>query len=104
MTDLEMTKLCAEAMGYTVTGTHHGGMPVMTKEAGIYDPRHDDAQQIALVKRVKLHICPSFNGWSVWPMGDDPDSTFNVDSRDLGQAIVECVANMQTAKLTRSAA
>lgn len=50
MNDLEMVRLCADAMGYTITGTHHGGLPVMTKEQGLYDPIHDDAQTMALGK------------------------------------------------------
>jgi len=113
MTDLDMTRLCAEAMGY-ITETSWGPVCQVRCEVGVgiarfqnttagywtqnYDPLHDDAQAMALVKRLKLHLCPSIHGWDVWPTDDDPDSTFNADGPDVNRCICECVAKMQAAK------
>jgi len=78
VTDLEITKLCAEAMGY--------------RNSSHYNPLHDDAQAMALVKRQGLHIvwqpmCPDI--WKV------DDTTHVAADKDLNRAICECVAKMQ---------
>ena len=106
MTDLEMTRLCAEAMGYRV---HSVNPKVYYNEASKYsllavdwEPLKDDAQAMALVKKMRLGI----NAWSpdyqVWIQSGQISAeesgrtcTFNAD---LNRAIVECVAKMQTAK------
>ena len=46
MTDLELTKLCAEAMGIEISPVRHGD-----GDFSLYDPLHDDAQAMALVKK-----------------------------------------------------
>lgn len=68
MTDLEIVKACADAMGLrllTEANPHkswHGLMfsnsnpSVLFIESGGYDPLHDDAQCFALVKKYP-HIC-----------------------------------------------
>ena len=56
MTDLEMTKLCAEAMGIKASdwdNEYHGSIPPAKPP---YDPLLDDAQAMALVKRFCLDI------------------------------------------------
>ena len=97
MTDLEMTRLCAEAMGYKGEGIsdHWGGFPIFASEVGPYDPIHDDAQAMALLKKFALTITPDDGGYLVYP---DDESYFVENSRDLNRAIVECVAKMQKAK------
>lgn len=99
MTDLEMTKLCAEAMGYVYRGQHDDAL--MGNQFGKYDPLHDDAQAMALVKKFKS---PHFQLWSddevtggkwhAWVRGQRAGTS----SDSLNRAIVECVAKMQAAK------
>ena len=83
MTDLEMTKLCAEAMGPS------------GRDERTYDPLHDDAQAMALVKKFQINIA--------WYEVNMPRPTFEPTvymwrKKDLNRAIVECVAKMQAAK------
>jgi hypothetical protein len=111
MTDLEMTKLCAEAMepewgypgsskvwSYTTTFA-----PVAKKERFVrptYDPLIDDAQAMALVKKIELSILRI--GGKSWTVAERPRiDCVQVDGADLNRAIVECVAKMQKAKNAR---
>lgn len=94
MTDLEMTKACAEAMGIGVEDSF-GKLAAYAKCDGhlvqeIYDPLHDDAQAMALVKRLKLTIAREHHG-DRWGVGKPWPETMNTD---LNRAIVECVAKM----------
>ena len=106
MTDLEMTKLAAEAMGYIVEDTL--GDLVRARydyHTFSYLPLHDDSQAMALVK--KLYI-------SCWRSGEialiagqqnpKPPRWYcthpslnqqGPSSQDLNRAIVECVAQSQ---------
>lgn len=114
MNDLEMTKICALAIGLTVRSwcdadTFFDGneppesaVPTTSWANGIYDPLHNDKQAMALVKRFGLVCDPvhdgqdfaSDPGWEVWHTDPCEISI----SPDLNRAIVECVANMQAAK------
>ena len=109
MTDLEITKLCAEAMGVSVikTRAYYGSeadspesLPEhWLQEIGVgewqqYDPLHDDAQAMALVKKFKLGIGRE-DGDDMWAVGRIFIETIN---QDLNRAICECVAKMQGAK------
>lgn len=104
MTDLEMTKLCAEAMDLEFEGTR----PAPYEGPGIdirfgpadgprriewYDPLHDDARCMALVKKFGLVILHEHTPqkWSVSFEYQYP----GVSNDDLNRAIVECVAKMQ---------
>ena len=122
MTDLEMARLCAEALGmlefhyyprgaypdqhgsyevigdriYRLHGNPHGGY-----NRYHYDPRRDDAQAMALVKRFQLTVqwidyCSE--GWPEkgWECFGDPGIRTRTD--DLNKSVVECVAKMQKAK------
>lgn len=100
MTDLEMTKLCAEAMGYSFA-VFEG--QVMWHGKNPYDPLSDDAQAMALLKKFHLRV-----SWGYAEARGAPDGTlpvmvnpggaeppFGVHEYDLNRAIVECVARMQ---------
>lgn len=106
MTDVEMTKLCAQAMGYREVEEHDGyrviadrvyllhGNPVSGYNLYDYQPVVDDAQAMALVKRLELQILPPGNSpsskkknWYVWCGRNLAFDT------DLNHAICECVAN-----------
>ena len=102
MTDLEITRLCAQAMGYDFVASEKH---VRTRATGsllpydrYYDPLHDDAQAMALVKKFQLSvywIADSEGGWSAaWDFGPH----VYADNSDINRAICECVAKMQLAK------
>ena len=113
MTDLELTKACAEAMGLRVqliaepkfhfADCPYYCIPTPTEAPNPkYDPLHDDTQAMALVKKFHLHI--GYNdinkSWYVaetlaWWKAFLDKSVFNTD---LNHAIVECVAKLQQAK------
>ena len=117
MTDLEMTKLCAEAMELTVVRADEFGVFVEDDDLADaanatgcnscslppwrYDPLHNDAQTMALMKRIKLMA-----DWRGDPEGDvwqvEGESSWSMN-HDLNGAIVECVARMQTAKVSATA-
>ena len=111
MTDLEITKACAEAMGFVVVAMIDGAVRLSPKcpyAVGVriaegkkaprwYSPLHDDAKAMALVKKFQLDII----------RGKDEHGTDNVlvSSRkshaynsNLNRAICECVAKMQEKK------
>lgn len=97
MTDLEMTKLCAEAMEIqcsVMAGTVRSD-PYHNVE---YNPLHDDAQAMALVKKFKLFVNHSDVDespyWKTAPHGRGVTTC----NSDLNRAIVECVAKMQAEK------
>lgn len=86
MNDLEMVKKCAEKMG----------LDALTIEQSLFDynPLHDDAQAMALVKKFRLSIGPDDDSvkWCVW---DNEDSSIEqIWGDDLNRAIVECIAAM----------
>ena len=109
MTDLEITKLCAQAMGFTAE-TNWGPICQIRVDHGVgihlrfgnttssyftqdYNPLHDDAQAMALVKKfcIEIHCRTDRNGWYAGLVESD-GMTPNVD---LNRAICECVAKMQ---------
>src|SRR3990167_7084848 len=61
MTDLEITKLCAQAMGLSLENDADSRMSrdmlmfYEGKTYHVYDPLHDDAQAMALVKWLRQH-------------------------------------------------
>lgn len=100
MTDLEMTNLCAEALG--IEDRHdslHEFKFIGNKwYEHNWNPLHNDEQAMALVK--KFHPTMQYNAltkvWSVWIPGVSPEpSAWN---EDLNCAIVECVARLQKEK------
>ena len=112
MTDIELTRLCAEAMGLTVIDNStlrladgedklvHVDRWKGTGLPFVYDPLHDKAQAFELVERLHLQI-----GKTLRTDGDPHGKWFvsrtdKVDgvNSDLSRAIVECVAKMQKAK------
>ena len=94
MTDLEMTRLCAKAIGWSDIGPEYNS-------AGhnlTYDPFHDDAQAMALVKKFNLWIRCDRGSWSVC----NADNELEIYDRrgswfrnDLNRAIVEWAAAWQ---------
>lgn len=98
MTDLEMTKLCAEAIGmdwdaYQKRMAAIDGKWLHGYETPRYDPLVRDEQAMALVKRFNLDIGKRALSWFCTPVG----ITKMVWNENLNRAIVECVATMQKA-------
>jgi hypothetical protein len=98
VTDLEITILCAKAMGldfdYDDTDVWFGTDPDSTQCA--YYPLKNDAQTMALVKKFVLVIRNTTVGWYVESVLDGIGD--GVRHNDLNRAICECVAKMQAAK------
>ena len=120
LTDLELTKLCAEAMGYSVMDNSklnlfgdefkqvHVLRPDHLPLPHVWEPLKNDAQAMALVKKLHLIIdspmpdlkpgefaVEHHTHWEVYVRGKMDAETHN---ENLSRAIVECVANMQKAK------
>ena len=95
MTDLEMTRLCAEAMGVKLINEICRGEERYRPD-NLYDPLHDDAQAMALVKKLNMEIERSDAGrCKAWI---HPAKEHSEWCDNLNLAIVECVAKMQAAK------
>jgi hypothetical protein len=113
MTDLEMTKLCAEAMGYHTLVSNKWPLmvwPSADSQAGfIYNPLHDDAQVMALIRWLvgyneneKLEISNHVvlyakRGFTYTQFGD-----FSGSDNHLNRAIVECVAKARRSSTTEA--
>ena len=113
MTDHEMTKLCAESMGYKPYRAVMNGVIQNCSEHGIYvfsdsdergyteyQPLHNDAQALALVKRfnVKLTKTPKYETWRTVAYSEDNYFLFATTNQDLNRAICETIAKMQQEK------
>jgi hypothetical protein len=96
MNDLELTYLCAEAMGFDPA---HYNDTFHYPNGSVFDPLHNDAQAMALVTKFELHLGYYENGWLVTKFGlpvfresrTERVETFNTN---LNRAIVECVAKI----------
>lgn len=103
MSDLEMTKLCAQAMGFgdglgEARDPETGAVFWVLKSFGYpkYDPLHDDAQAMALVKRFHINLDKVTDGW----LARQSDAEYGTAcvAHDLNRAIVECVAKLHQAR------
>jgi hypothetical protein len=91
MTDLEMTRRCAEKMGLELIAFEVGGG---VEKYGVfeswgpgpvlYDPLHNDAQAMDMLRR--------FPGWVISAMTCELEKPN--DQRNFNRAICECVAKM----------
>jgi hypothetical protein len=106
LTDIEMTKLCAEAMGMQPLESDSLGNAsvfiVMNGRDQVrsdpYSPLHDDAQAMALVKRFTLLLQPiGRDGRYMVCLYPGAIGVFCAEG-PLNHAIIECVASMQAAK------
>ena len=107
MTDIEITKLCAQAMGYTLDA-YAKGFRVRDQDNDViyiigegwgrsqYNPLHDDAQAMALVKKFEIRISRTLRPAEGW-FAEINNNQFG-SSTDLNRAICECVAKMEAAK------
>jgi hypothetical protein len=107
MNELEMTKLCAEAMGLYAGPDAEEFIFPRWRRITEYDPLHDDAQAMALLRAFSLALWGSDQSMGEWKWhaevqhwGDDelPPIGHGVNPN---RAIVECVAKMQKAKKSK---
>jgi len=99
MTDLEMTRLCAEAMGLEIGPDWNQGYVMLGGYNGIvpsrYDPLQIDAQAFALVRKLGMSIGRyADDQWNAWM----PMYPAQSEGLDLNRCIVECAAMLQAAK------
>lgn len=109
MTDLEITKLCAEAMGLHI---HHSfDDSVLVQEfvcedeqaSNMYFPLRNDAQAMALVKKFPYLVLDELYR-AIHPSGGPVRTRIaNGEAPDLNRAICECVAKMQVASQLKGA-
>lgn len=94
MTDLEITKRCALAMGYTDRYVYPDGLDLMFRNGTQYDPLHDDAQAMELTKKFKLNIGQLSGGWCKVFIMPTEGRMHEGESQDLNRAICLCVASL----------
>ena len=107
MNDPEIIKRCAEAMGISIcqeTSGPSNGKWFRCDDYDFYDeydPLHNDAQAMALVKKFNLHPLPDGSGeWKVQGLtGKHQELSISSDwHADLNCAVCECVVRMQETK------
>lgn len=103
LTDIELTKRCAEAMGLafeiedgrpTVTPAQRRVEDENRPSQFDYDPLHDDAQAMELVARLKVACIPYSGNWECSIAGPSETCKAYASGPDLRRAIVQCVASM----------
>jgi hypothetical protein len=93
MIDLEITKACAMQM-FSPDDIYPSHGTLFFRSGLAYDPLHDDAQAMALVKKLSLSV--TAGGIKKWTVHFGCDPTVRaVSSDDLNRAICECVARMK---------
>jgi len=107
MTDLELTRLCAESMGLDVVEVGNNKPEHTLRINGLfgdssygnYDPLHDDSQAMALVKRLALNCTLWSDGMSDgWLVQSFLHQEFEASNINLNRAIVEVCSKMQLSK------
>lgn len=107
MTDLEMTKHCAEALGLgyirpceeNPRAVEYNDDPEESAWM-LYCPLDEDGEAMALVKRFQVQVNPQANGRCSSVIFLDGDDEIRVDdSADVNRAIVEVVATMQARRI-----
>ena len=98
MDDLEITRACAAAMGYKLLGISQGRQVVYAHDSEeLYDPLHDDAQAMALVKKFEIMWSSAWSAYTFLNCDEDGTPEYSY-SDNLNRAICECAAKMQKAK------
>lgn len=120
LTDLEVTRLCAEAsevwkeahkwfptwtLDATFSGIREANGQIylvpnnpMRQDPQLYDPLHDDAQAFQLVKKCRLDISAGHGDFAdLWCVRHFTTNAAS-DGNDLLRCICLCVARMQLAK------
>jgi hypothetical protein len=106
MTDIEMTKLCMEAMGLTndyPIELHRKPARQDGSHFSVYDPLNFDSQAMALLKEFNLTVYSELENPKTWTVDFyyslERNASESGESKDLNRAIVECVSKIQAAKM-----
>ncbi len=115
MTDLEATRLCAEAFGFEPYAVHQYESWALESPTAVpcklgswagqciaYDPLADDAQAMALVKKLHLHI-DQRPGKQISVQDPHFVHIITSNAHDLNWCIVQCVVAMQRATTSKGA-
>lgn len=92
LSDIEMVRACAVAMGGEVSDANDGLHIFLDDEW--FDPLIHDAQAFALVDRLNLEIYRDYQGAGNCLVRVSGQPRTNTLSRNLRRAICECVANI----------
>jgi hypothetical protein len=104
MTDLDMLKLCAEALGlqHSMRVCGFAAWPVLCASRyddpivfQPYNPLRDDAQALALVKHFRMDIKNYFGESNTWVVVATIAGWDLSKNADLNRAIVECAAKCE---------
>lgn len=112
LSDLELTRACAEMMGLDRSPYGENRLEVVTWHGPdgehptyrIYDPLHDDAQCFALVKKLGILLFKPQEKWQAVPAkwwNNAPKYSYAEDynplaeNTDLNRAICEAVAKLK---------
>jgi hypothetical protein len=104
MDDLEITQLCAAAMGFeTRVDRDRNGHYVMALAPGQHEyftwqPLLDNTQCFNLIKRFHLNIGQLSVGCKVFAPFIPGRQIYEADDYDLNRAVCKCVAAMQASK------
>src|SRR4051794_33133454 len=103
MDELEMLKRCAEVSGleYAVIRDKVRLWHEHSGYSQIFDPLHDDAYALALIKQLGLRIEAPSSSSSEWTVASSTGEAYGRDD-DLNRAIVRCVW-MMAAKASAAA-
>lgn len=106
MTDLLVTCLCAEAMGWKVRQDNSGRWRAYELDnktvvygigdnwiASVWNPLQNDAQAMSLIKRLGLHIIRE-GAWRTWHVCESPEGA-QARHAELNRAVCECAAKIQ---------
>ena len=99
MTDLEIIRLCAEAINLGAEIDENGCYYDSEGSYRGYWPLTKDEQAMALVKRLGLQINATLVNPFLWCV-NDVNENFSAESENLNRAICECVAKMQANSAT----
>ena len=103
MNDLEITRLCAEAMGVFGTIAPNGNTVWLRNSTKRYNPLTNSEQCLALVERFRMLVRwdGGVHGWTagVWYDGSKGQAIWmDWTDQDLRRAICLCVAKMQATR------
>ena len=105
MSDIELTKLCAIAMGFMPEfAPTEWPVGIAVKGGGqasedLYDPLHNDAQAMELVKKLRISIDQGRVGGDMSAAAILKDGVlYNAESENLNRAICETIAKLQMEK------
>ena len=99
MTDAQMARLCAEALGLKVMRDCTNSVRIHGKSAGTtyFNPISNDANAMAVKKHFKIASVPAGVMWEEWrcfPVDDADKPAFWIQHRNLNRAITECAARV----------